>query len=85
MLVEALAVGRASGAVLDDSVISAIVEGTAQYGPETGSSMLYDRMAGRPMAHQYLTGEVVRRAAALGLPVPLNSALLALLEGIEGR
>ena len=83
VLAEAVAVGRASGASLDDSIIETIVEGTARYGPETGSSMLYDRMAGRPMEHQYLTGEVVRRGAAMGVPVPLNSALLALLEAAD--
>ena len=83
LLREAVAVGRASGAAVDDSLIDPMVEGTAQYGPETGSSMLYDRMAGRPMEHQYLTGEVVRRGAALGIPTPLNSAVLALLEAID--
>ena len=83
VLREAVAVGRASGASLDDAVVEAIVVGTAQYGPETGSSMLYDRLAGRHMEHQYLTGEVVRRGTQLGIPVPLNAALLALLDAID--
>lgn len=83
LLHEAVAVGRASGAHLDSSVIEAIVSGTAQYGPETGSSMLYDRLAGRRLEHRYLTGEVVRRGAALGITTPLNSAVLALLEAID--
>ena len=83
LLREAISVGRASGASLADSLIDAIVEGTAQYGPETGSSMLYDRLAGRRLEHQYLTGEVVRRGAALRIPTPLNSAVLALLEAID--
>ncbi|HET6966595.1 MAG TPA: ketopantoate reductase C-terminal domain-containing protein [Acidimicrobiales bacterium] len=83
LLEEAVAVGRASGASFDPSVVEAIVAGTAQYGPETGSSMLYDRLAGRHMEHQYLTGEVVRRGERLGIPVPLNGAVLALLEAID--
>ena len=83
LLEEAVAVGRASGAALDSSIVDAIVEGTAQYGSGTGSSMLYDRMAGRHLEHQYLTGEVVRRGRALGIPTPLNSAVLALLEAID--
>lgn len=83
LLQEAVTVGRASGAQLDSSAIDAIVTGTARYGPETGSSMLYDRLDGRRLEHQYLTGEVVRRGAALGVPTPLNSALLALLEAID--
>ena len=83
LLREAVAVGRASGASLDDALVEQIVEGTAQYGPDTGSSMLYDRLAGRPMEHQFLTGEVVRRGAALGFPTPLNSGVLALLSAID--
>ena len=83
LLSEAMAVGRASGATLEDSVVEQIVVGTGQYGPETGSSMLYDRLAGRRLEHQYLTGEVVRRGAALGIPTPLNSAVLALLDATD--
>jgi 2-dehydropantoate 2-reductase len=83
VLAEAVAVGRAEGASLSDAEIDRIVEGTSQYGSETGSSMLYDRLAGRRMEHQYLTGEVVRRAATHGIPVPLNSALLALLDALD--
>jgi 2-dehydropantoate 2-reductase len=83
ILREAVAVGRASGASLDDSLVDRIVAGTAQYGADTGSSMLYDRLAGRHLEHQYLTGEVVRRGADLGIPTPLNSAVLALLEAID--
>jgi 2-dehydropantoate 2-reductase len=83
LLAEAMAVGRAEGAMLADSDAERIVESSAQYGSETGSSMLYDRLAGRPMEHRYLTGEVVRRAAIHGIPVPLNSAILALLEALD--
>lgn len=83
ILLEALQVGRAEGASLADEDVEAVLEGTGQYGPETGSSMLYDRMAGRPLEHQYLTGEVVRRGDARGIPVPLNAAVLALLEAID--
>jgi 2-dehydropantoate 2-reductase len=83
LLREAVEVGRASGAALDESMIEPILEGTGQYGDATGSSMLYDRLAGRPMEHQFLTGEVVRRGHALGVPVPLNAALLALLDALD--
>ena len=83
LLTEAVAVGRASGAEVDDSWVEPMVEGTAQYGPDTGSSMLYDRLAGRALEHQFLTGEVVRRGAALGIPTPMNSAVLALLSAID--
>jgi 2-dehydropantoate 2-reductase len=55
----------------------------AGFGPETASSMLYDRLAGRPLEHQHLTGEVVRRGADHGILVPVNAALLALLDAID--
>jgi 2-dehydropantoate 2-reductase len=83
LLREAVAVGRAEGAAISDDDIEPIVVGTAQYGSETGSSMLYDRIAGRPTEHQFLTGEVVRRGAAHGIDVPLSAAVLALLEAID--
>ncbi|HWE57705.1 MAG TPA: 2-dehydropantoate 2-reductase, partial [Acidimicrobiales bacterium] len=82
VLQEAVAVGRAAEADVSAADIERIIEGTAQYGSATGSSMLYDRLAGRPTEHQFLTGEVVRRARDMGIPTPVNAALLALLEAI---
>ena len=83
LLLEAVMVGRAEGAQLRDEEVEAIVVGAGRYGDQTGSSMLYDRLAGRPLEHQFLTGEVVRRGRARGLPVPLNAAMLALLDAID--
>lgn len=83
LLREAVAVGRASGAVLGDGDVEAVVAGATRWGPETGSSMLYDRLAGRPTEHEFLTGEVVRRGRDLGIDVPLNAAILALLRAVD--
>jgi 2-dehydropantoate 2-reductase len=83
LLLEAVQVGRAEGARLGDEDVAAVLAGTGQYGDRTGSSMLYDRLAGLPLEHQYLTGEVVRRAETHGIPVPLNAAILALLEALD--
>jgi 2-dehydropantoate 2-reductase len=83
LLLEAVRVGRAEGARLGDEDVAAVLAGTGQYGARTGSSMLYDRLAGLPLEHQYLTGEVVRRAESHGIPVPLNAAILALLEALD--
>ena len=85
LLVEAVEVARAEGAALGGEDVEAVLAGTGQYGPRTGSSMLYDRLAGLPLEHQYLTGEVVRRAETHGIPVPLNSAILALLDAVDRR
>ena len=83
LLAETVAVGRAEGAHLSEDDIEPMVAGTAQYGTAVGSSMLYDRLAGRPLEHQYITGEVVRRGARHGIPTPLSSAVLALLEALD--
>ncbi len=68
LLLEALQVGRADGARLRDEDVEAVLTGTGRFGERTGSSMLYDRLAGRPMEHQFLTGEVVRRGRHLRDP-----------------
>ena len=48
---ECIAVGRAEGATLEDSIPDDIVE-RAQRGPrDAGNSMLADRRAGRPMEY----------------------------------
>jgi 2-dehydropantoate 2-reductase len=83
LLLEALQVGRADGARLRDEDVETVLAGTGRYGDRTGSSMLYDRLAGRPLEHQFLTGEVVRRGSNYGIPVPLNAAVLALLEAVD--
>jgi 2-dehydropantoate 2-reductase len=85
VLTEAVAVGRADGAALDDDIVDTILSGTARYGAETGSSMLYDRQDGRPMEHRYLTGEVVRRATIHGIAVPVHATLLALLDAVDAH
>ena len=53
------------------------------YNPSGGSSMLYDRLAGRPLEHEFITGAVVSAAARHGIAVPLNEALLALLRALD--
>jgi 2-dehydropantoate 2-reductase len=56
----------------------------SNYPAKGGTSMLYDRLAGRPMEHDYMTGAVVRAAGQHGIDVPLNKAVLALLSALEG-
>ncbi len=80
---EAVAVGRAEGAALDDEDVERVVGATGRYGGRTGSSMLYDRLAGRPLEWDAITGEIVRRAARHAIDVPLNAAILALLQALD--
>jgi 2-dehydropantoate 2-reductase len=49
------------------------------------SSMLYALERGRPPEIDFLNGEIVRRGAALGVPTPVNAALVAAVREIEAR
>lgn len=80
---ECIAVGRAEGARIALEAASEFVAGIAKNAaewPPFGSSMLYDRIAGRATEHEALTGAVVRIGARHAIPTPLNSAMLALLR-----
>ena len=63
---ETVNVGRAEGARLVESDADLAFERLSGYGADTGTSMLHDRLAGRPTEYEYLTGEVVRVASATG-------------------
>jgi 2-dehydropantoate 2-reductase len=49
------------------------------------SSMLYALERGRPPEIDFLNGEIVRRGAALGVPTPVNAALVETVRAIEAR
>jgi 2-dehydropantoate 2-reductase len=79
VLAEAWAVGRADGADLDPAAAAGLAAMLASQGGDGSSSTYYDRMAGRPTEHDAIYGAVVRAAARLGVPAPLNEAIWALL------
>ncbi|OKI04584.1 hypothetical protein A6A06_07360 [Streptomyces sp. CB02923] len=83
ILGEAATVARAEGADIHDSDIDRVLEMYAMVPPDGGSSMLYDRLAGRPMEHEHITGAVVRAGERHGLPTPLNGMLLTLLRTVD--
>jgi ketopantoate reductase len=51
--------------------------------PESGSSMLWDRPAGRELEYDARNGAVVRAGARLGIPTPCNDTVTALLEAVS--
>jgi 2-dehydropantoate 2-reductase len=83
VLTEGAVVARAEGAKLRSDEAERIVTDLMGYNPNGGSSMLYDRLAGRPLEHEFITGAVVSAAARHGIAVPLNEALLALLRALD--
>jgi 2-dehydropantoate 2-reductase len=81
---EVASVGRSVGAALTDADVDDLVAHYDGMPPGLGTSMLYDRLAGRPLEHEYLTGAVVATGRRTGVPTPLNTAVLALLRGVRG-
>jgi 2-dehydropantoate 2-reductase len=83
LLREAATVGRAEGAALPDDVVTQTLRMARGFPPDGTSSMLQDRLAGRPLEHAALTGTIVELAARHGIPVPTSRTVLALLELIS--
>jgi 2-dehydropantoate 2-reductase len=80
---ECIAVGRAEGAVLDDSLAQAIIDGYRS-APDSVNSIHADRAAGRQMEIDARNGVIVRLGRKHGIPTPISSMVVALLEGASG-
>jgi 2-dehydropantoate 2-reductase len=83
VLEEAIAVGRAEGARLADDEAARTLATLFTFAGELGTSMYFDRLAGRPLEHEALTGAIVTAGERHGIATPLNRALLALLRAIS--
>jgi len=81
---ECLAVGRAEGARLDDSVVENVVSGYQAAPPDSVNSMHADRIAGRPMEIEARNGVIIRLGRKHGIPTPLNALCVDLLEAAQG-
>jgi 2-dehydropantoate 2-reductase len=81
---ECIAVGRAEGAVLDDSLADSIVEGERAKPPDSMNSLHADRAAGRPTEIDARNGAIVRIGARHGIPTPCNQMSVALLVAMGG-
>ncbi len=82
---EIACVARAKGHPLPPSVVDDTMAFTDALRPETTASMQRDIIAGRPSELFDQTGAVVRIGESLGVDVPVNRALLAVLEPQERR
>jgi len=83
VLNEAVAVARADGARLADDERAHVMATLLTFPPEVGTSMYFDRLAGRPLEVEALTGAIVAAGQRLGIPTPLNGALLTLLRAVS--
>jgi len=80
---ECVEVARAEGADLGEQDVAALEEVFRTFPPDAGTSMLWDRLAGRRLEHELINGAVVRAGRRRGIPTPLNEALLTLLRAID--
>jgi 2-dehydropantoate 2-reductase len=80
ILEEAVAVGRADGARLEADEAERMLATLLTYPPDAGTSMYFDRLAGRPFEADALTGAIVAAAERHGVATPLNGLLLTLLR-----
>jgi 2-dehydropantoate 2-reductase len=83
ILEEAIAVARADGAKLAGDEAQRTFATLFTFSGELGTSMYFDRLAGRPVEIEALTGAIVEKAKRYGIATPLNSALLTLLRAVN--
>jgi 2-dehydropantoate 2-reductase len=82
---ECVAVGRAEGAKLEDSMPDEIVDRAKRGSKTSGNSMYADRLAGRPMEIDARNGVIVRLGGKHGIAAPMNALMVALLEAAQAN
>jgi len=80
MVRECVAVGRAEGARLADDLPDAVIANCRAAPRDSINSMFADRAAGRPMELDARNGVIVRLGAKHGIPTPINTMIVALIE-----
>lgn len=83
MILEVIVVARAEGAHLDDALADKIIANQRAAPRDGQNSILADRLAGRTMEVDARNGAVVRAGLRHGIPTPLNSMALTLLEALQ--
>jgi 2-dehydropantoate 2-reductase len=77
---ECVAVGRAEGADLPDTLVDEVVESYRAADPASINSLHADRLAGRPMEIDARNGVIVRLGTKHGIATPANALAIALLS-----
>jgi 2-dehydropantoate 2-reductase len=83
ILDEAVAAARADGVKLAPDESARTIATLFNFSGELGTSMYFDRLAGRPLEVEALTGAIVAKGERHGIAMPLNRALLTLLRAIN--
>jgi len=83
VLDEAVAVARRDGAHLAPDEATRTMATLLTYPPEAGTSMYFDRLAGRTLEVDPLIGAIVAAGERLSVATPLNRAMLTLLRAVS--
>lgn len=82
---ECVAVGRAAGATLSDSVPEEVLAAYRRSAPDSINSLHADRLAHRPMEIDARNGVIVRTGRKHSIPTPANNMAVALLEAMTTK
>ena len=72
--------GRAKGIQFPADMLETTLALNANFDPNTKHSMLKDLEAGRPLEHEWISGEIVRLGRELGVPTPFHEIAYAALK-----
>ncbi|MGF7190958.1 oxidoreductase [Robbsia andropogonis] len=82
---ECLEVAQAAGAKLSDQTAQEVVEGFRNAPPDLGTSILADRLAGRPLEWDIRNNIIRRVGQTHGVPTPISDVIVPLLAaGSDG-
>lgn len=80
---ECVAVGRAEGARIGPETVEEIVDRLAALPPDLGTSMLFDRLAGRRLEWDARNGVIARLGERHGIPTPASARVSAELAALD--
>jgi 2-dehydropantoate 2-reductase len=83
LVLEAVAVGRAEGAKLDDSIADGVVYHYQNVPGDSVNSLHADRLGARPMEIDLRNGVIVRLGRRHGISTPFNEMAVALLKSVS--
>lgn len=82
---EAAAVAKASGIGLPDDNVDQALQTHQKFPPQMFASMYHDLVRGRRLELESLSGLIVRRGRALGVPTPFHAMAYARLKRVRER
>jgi 2-dehydropantoate 2-reductase len=80
---ECVAVGRAEGAQLGPETVEEVIGEIATFPPDLGTSMLFDRLAGRPLEWEARNGVISRLGSRHGIPTPVSDDVVRRLAALD--